>query len=65
MAPIFQMTFSNTSLLMKIRILILMSLKFVPEGTIDNKSVLVQVMAWRLTGDKPLAEPVLTQFTDV
>ena len=65
MAPIFQMTFSNTSLLMKIRILILISLKFVPEGTIDNKSVLVQVMAWRLTGDKPLAEPVLTQFTDV
>ena len=28
----------------------------------DNKSVLVQVMAWRQTGDKPLPEPMLTQF---
>ena len=31
---------------------------------IDNKSALVQVMAWRWTGDKPLPEPMLTQFTD-
>ena len=30
----------------------------------DKKSVLVQVMAWRLTGDKPLPEAILTQFTD-
>ena len=40
------------------------SLKFVPKGPIDNKSALVQVMAWRRTGDKPLPEPMLTQFTD-
>ena len=38
--------------------------KFVPEGTIDNKSALVWVMAWRQTGDKPLPAPKLTQFTD-
>ena len=31
---------------------------------IDNKSALVQVMAWRGTGDKPLCEPMLTQFAD-
>ena len=32
--------------------------------SIDNKSTLVQVMAWRRTGDKLLPEPMLTQFTD-
>ena len=36
------------------------SLKFVPNGLIDSKSVLVQVMAWRRTGVKPLPEPMLT-----
>ena len=40
------------------------SMKFVPKGPIDNKSVLVQVIAWHRTGDKPLSEPMLTQFTD-
>ena len=40
------------------------SLKFVHRSPIDNKPVLVQVMAWRRTGDKPLSEPMLTQFTD-
>ena len=40
------------------------SLKFVPKGPIDSKSALVQVMAWRWTGIKPLPEPMLTQFTD-
>ena len=40
------------------------SLKFVPEGLTDNKPVLVQVMAWHQTGDKPLPKPMLTQFTD-
>ena len=38
--------------------------KFVPNGPIDKKSALVQVMAWHRTGDKPLSEPMLTQFTD-
>ena len=40
------------------------SLSFVPRGPIDNRPALVQVMAWRRTGDKPLPEPTLTQFTD-
>ena len=46
------------------RISIRISLKFVPKGPIDNKSALVQVMTWRRTGDKPLSEQMLTQFTD-
>ena len=37
---------------------------FVSKGPIGNTSVLVQVMAWRRTGDKPLSEPMMTQFTD-
>ena len=40
------------------------SLKFVPNGPIHNKAVLVQVMAWLRTGDKPLPEPMLNQFID-
>ena len=57
---IFKCIFINE----KLRILIPISLKFVPKGPNDNKSVLVQVMAWRRTGDKPLPEPMLDQFTD-
>ena len=40
------------------------SLKFAPSGPIDYKSVLVQVMAWRWTGDKPSPEAMMTQFND-
>ena len=40
------------------------SLKLVPRGPIENKQALIQVMAWRQTGDKPLPELMLTQFTD-
>ena len=46
------------------KILIYISLKFFPSSPIDNKQALVQVMACRQTGDKPLPEPMLTQFTD-
>ena len=40
-------------------ILIQISLKFVPKDPV----VLIQVMAWCWTGDKPLSEPMVTQFT--
>ena len=40
------------------------SLKYVSWGLIDNMSALVQIMARRCPGDKPLSEPMLTQFTD-
>ena len=46
------------------RIPIRILLKFVPRSPIDNKPTLVQVMACRLTGDKPLPELMLTQFGD-
>ena len=44
--------------------IIRISLKFVPDGPFDNKSALVQVMAWFKRGGKRLPEPLLTQFTD-
>ena len=56
----FKYIFLNENELMSIQI----SLKFVPIVPIDNKSALVQVMAWRRTGDKPLSEAMMTQFTD-
>ena len=46
------------------RILIPMSLMFVPNGPIGNKLSLNQVMAWCLFGAKPLAELMITQVTD-
>ena len=46
------------------KILIKISLKFAPRSPIDNKPALVQVMAWRRIGDKPLPEPLMAQFTD-
>ena len=42
----------------------MISLKFVTKNPIDDKPALVQVMAWRRRGDKPLPKPMLTQFTD-
>ena len=48
----------------KFCILIQVSPNFFSKGPIDNKAVLVQIMAWRRTGDKPLSEQALTQFTD-
>ena len=48
----------------KFCILIQISLKFVAKGSIDKTVALVQVMARRRTGDKPLPEPMLTQFLD-
>ena len=32
--------------------------------SIDNKNVLVQVMAWSRPGGKPLPEPMVTKFAD-
>ena len=47
----------------KFYISISISLKFVPKSLIDYKSALVQVRAWCWTGNKPLPEPMLSQFT--
>ena len=40
------------------------SLKYVPSGRIDELSALIQIMAWHQTGNKPLSDPMMTQFTD-
>ena len=40
------------------------SLKYVHWGLIDNMSALVQIMVRRRSGEKPLSEPMLAQFTD-
>ena len=49
---IFKYIFLNENVLIPIRI----SLTFVPRSLVDNYSALVQVMAWRREGDKPLSE---------
>ena len=38
------------------------SLKFVPRGPINNIRALVQIMAWRRPGDKPLSEPMMVSL---
>ena len=52
---IFKCIFLNEN----IWILIKISLKFVPKSPINNIPALVQIMAWRRSGDKPLSEPIM------
>ena len=58
---IIKCIFMNT----KLHNLIWISLKFVLKDLTDNKSALVQAMAWHQTGDKPLLEPMLDEFADI
>ena len=62
MAAISHDIFKCISMNEKLSLLIWISLKFVPEGPIDNKLALVQVIAGRRRGGKPSPEPMLTQF---
>ena len=39
-----------------------MSLKFIPKGPINNIAALVQIMAWRQPGDKPLSESMMVRL---
>ena len=48
----FKHIFSNKNVCISIEI----SLKFVPKGPINSMPALVQIMAWRQSGDKPLSE---------
>ena len=52
---IFKCIFLNENVWYSIEI----SLKFVPKGPINNSPALVQIMAWRRSGDKPLSEPMM------
>ena len=55
---IFKYIFSTENLSISIKI----SLKFIPEGPINNIPALVQIMAWRRSGDKPLSEPMMVSL---
>ena len=57
---IFKCIFLNRN----VEISIWISLKFVPRGPIDNKAAMVQEVACRRTGDKPLPEPMMAWFAD-
>ena len=46
-------------------ILIKISLQFVSKSVIYNKLSLVQIMAWRQKGIKPLFEPMMAYFTNI
>ena len=52
---IFKCIFFNENLLISIKI----SLKFIPKGPINKIPTLVQIMASRRPGDKPLSEPMM------
>ena len=55
---IFKCIFLNKNVLILFKI----SLKFVPKGPINNIPALVQIMAWRQSGDKPLSEPMMVIY---
>ena len=56
----FKRIFLNENIIMSIKI----SLKFVPMVRINNTPALVQIMAWRRPGDKPLSGPMMVYLTD-
>ena len=55
---IFKCIFFNENVLISINF----SLKFVPRCPINNIPALVQIMAWRRPGDKPLSEPMMVSL---
>ena len=52
---IFKCIFLNKNVWIPIKI----SLNIVPKDPINNMPALVQLMAWRCPGDKPLSEPMM------
>ena len=54
----FSHAFFNENELISIKI----SLEIVPNGPINNSPGLVQIMAWRRPGDKPLSEPMVVNL---
>ena len=55
---IFKRIYFNENVWISIKI----SLKFVSKGPINNIPALVQIMAWRRPGNKPLSEPVMVSL---
>ena len=56
---IFKLIFFNENVWISINI----SPKFVPKAPINNIQALVQIMAWRRPGDKPLSEPMMVRLS--
>ena len=54
----FKWIFLNENVWISIEV----SLKFIPNGPINNITALVQIMAWRRPGDKPLSEPMMVNL---
>ena len=52
---IFKCIFLNENVWIPVKI----SLKYVHKGPVNNIPALVQIMAWRRSGDKPLSEPMM------
>ena len=55
---IFKCIFMNENVWISMKI----SLKFVPKSPINNIPALVQIMAWRRSGIKPLSEPMMVSL---
>ena len=55
---IFKCIFLNENEWISLKI----SLKFIPKVRINNIPALVQIMAWRRSGDKPLSEPMIVSL---
>ena len=55
-------TFKRIFLNENVRISIKISLKFVAKGPINDIPALVQIMAWRRSGGKPLSEPMMVSL---
>ena len=58
MAAIFKCIFFNENVWISIKV----SLTFVPKAPINNIPTLVQIMAWRRPGNKPLSEPMMVSL---
>ena len=56
---IFKCIFLNENVWIPLK----MWLKFIPKGPINIIPALVQMMAWRRLGDKPLSEPKMTRIS--
>ena len=63
MDAIWQTTFSSAFSWMKMfEFLLKFHWSFIPKGRINNIPALVQIMAWRWPGDKPLSEPMMVSL---
>ena len=62
MAPFSRRHSQSIFLTENVWIPIKISLKFVPKGPIYNIPAIVQIMAWRCPGDKPLCKPMMVSL---